>query len=79
MAPKKVAVTFSGPRNSFYFLGEEKMKLFLKMWNLSKGKRVITISSTDLSFPKNIYLENFEPRKITVVIAESPKSVDTKN
>jgi uncharacterized protein (TIGR00159 family) len=70
MAPKEVAVTFSGPRSAFFFLGREKIKLFLKTWNFNKGKKIVTISSSDLSYPRNVVLENIEPRKITLQVEE---------
>lgn len=66
MEPGEVAVTFSGPRRSFYFLSKKKMTLFLKMWQIKEGDNTLRVSASDLMVPENFTIVNISPRKITL-------------
>ena len=73
--PDRVKVTFLGPRRAFYFFNENEVELFLKMPDAKKGVKTVNINESSLKFPKDISLENIEPRRVLVQI-EGP---DAKN
>ncbi|MEQ9618218.1 MAG: diadenylate cyclase [Deltaproteobacteria bacterium] len=66
--PEKVKVTFLGPRRAFYFFNENEVELFLKIPEAKKGIKTLNISESSLKFPKDISLENIEPRRVLVRI-----------
>ena len=71
----RVKVTFLGPRRAFYFFNENEVELFLRMPDAKKGVKTVNINESSLKFPKDISLENIEPRRVLVQI-EGP---DAKN
>jgi hypothetical protein len=66
--PETVKVTFLGPRRAFYFFNEKEIELFLKIPEARKGIKTVNISESSLKFPKDISLENIEPRRVLVRI-----------
>jgi diadenylate cyclase len=64
LEPKEVEVTLSGQRKAFYFDNPNEIKLVLKPWMFKKGKNVITISSSNLTFPENLMLERVSPNRV---------------
>ena len=68
--PETVKVTFLGPRRAFYFFNEKEVELFLKIPEARKGIKTVNISESSLRFPKDISLENIEPRRVLVRIDE---------
>ena len=66
--PDKVKVTFLGPRRAFYFFNEKEIEIFLKIPEARKGLKTVDISESSLKFPKDISLENIEPRRVLVRI-----------
>ena len=66
--PETVKVTFLGPRRAFYFLNEKEVELFLKIPDAKKGIKTVNISESNLKFPKDISLEDIEPRRVLVRI-----------
>lgn len=69
--PETVKVTFLGPRRAFYFFNEKEVELFLKIPEARKGIKTVNISESSLKFPKDISLENIEPRRVLVRIDNS--------
>lgn len=69
--PDRVKVTFLGPRRAFYFFNENEVELFLKIPDAKKGIKTVNITESSLKFPKDISLENIEPRRVLVQI-DSP-------
>ena len=75
--PDYIKVTFLGPRRAFYFFNEREVELYLKIPNPQKGMKTLNISESSISFPKNITLEEIEPRRVDMRIGESePKNND---
>jgi len=70
--PPEISVTFSGPKSAFYFLNKDKVKVFLKSWNMTRGRHPVSLSGSDMSFPRNIVLENIDPRRVMITIDEKP-------
>ena len=66
--PDKVKVTFLGPRRAFYFFNEKEVELFLKIPDAKQGIKTVNINESSLRFPKDISLENIEPRRVLVRI-----------
>ncbi len=66
--PKSVEVTFSGPRNAFHFVNEKNIRLSLKLFDVKEGIRTLPISEGNLTYPKDIVLEDIEPRLVKVKI-----------
>ncbi len=62
--PEKINVTFSGERKAFEFMGAGDIKLVLDLSNASLGNHPFPITARDLSFPKELALENLEPRAV---------------
>lgn len=71
LSPKEVDVRLSGPRRAFYFLSAQKVKLFVKLWNLERGFHKIKINRADLSFPKSLVLEGVEPPTLRIYLEET--------
>lgn len=76
--PQKIAVTLSGPRNTFIFINQNDIRLSLKTPNLKIGKQTIKISESNISLPKNFVLENIEPRYVRVEIADKEDTTNSK-
>lgn len=70
IGPKEVMVSFLGPRRAFYFFNEKEIRLFINVPDTSKGVKTVTLSESNLSFPKDITLESIEPRTVEVRIEE---------
>ena len=76
--PETVKVTFLGPRRAFYFFNEKEVELFLKIPEARKGIKTVNISESSLKFPKDISLENIEPRRVLVRIDDTKQSGNNK-
>jgi hypothetical protein len=68
--PDEVVATFSGPRNAFHLLGEKDIRMTVKLLNIQEGEETISLSKSDLSFPKEINLENIEPHSVKVTLVK---------
>ncbi len=75
--PDRVKVTFLGPRRAFYFFNEKEVEIFLKIPEARKGLKTVDISESSLKFPKDISLENIEPRRVLVRI-DSTETAEEK-
>jgi hypothetical protein len=73
IAPDQVEMTFRGSRRAFYFLKPGEIKLLLQL-KMIKGRQRIRISSTDAFFPKFLFLEDIDPRVVTVYLDEAPEN-----
>jgi diadenylate cyclase len=79
LEPDSVNVTLSGQRKTFYFSGPQEIRLELKPWVFKKGENAIRISSSDLSFPDNLVLENIEPSRVIAVVEQKrPPKTDSR-
>jgi uncharacterized protein (TIGR00159 family) len=76
--PETVKVTFLGPRRAFYFFNEKEIELFLKIPEARKGIKTVNISESSLKFPKDISLENIEPRRVLVRIDNTAPKEEKK-
>lgn len=76
--PETVKVTFLGPRRAFYFFNEKEVELFLKIPDARKGIKTVNILESSLKFPKDISLENIEPRRVLVRIDDTKAADNNK-
>lgn len=70
--PAKVKVTLSGPRKNFDFVDADRIKLTLELWDLQKGRRAVSISGGDLTYPNGLDLQDIEPRGVVLEIVDKP-------
>jgi len=70
--PDSIVASFSAPRKEFDFLGSGDIRLVLQLWDARRGRRTFRITSTELSYPAKLNLENIEPRHVTLEIDEAP-------
>lgn len=70
--PKEIHLTFSAARKEFDFLDAADIKVVLQLWDARKGRRVFRITSTEVSYPGKLNLEDIEPRQVTLDIDERP-------
>jgi len=77
IAPEEVRVTFSAARKEFTFFRPQNIRLFLNLADATPGRLIVPISSGDLSYPNMFYLDDIEPREVTLYI-EKKRSEVTK-
>ena len=66
--PKEVKITFLGPRRSFFFTSENEISLILNFPNIAAGRKTVTISDSNLNFPKGLSVEKIEPAKVKIKV-----------
>lgn len=66
--PKEVKVTFLGPRRSFLLASESEISLILNLPNLTSGLKTVSISDSNLNFPKGLSVEKIEPSKVKIKV-----------
>jgi hypothetical protein len=74
--PEDVRVTFSAARKEFTFLEPQNIRLFLNLSQVRSGRRVVTIASSDLTYPNTLYLDDIEPRQVILEIEQKPPATN---
>jgi diadenylate cyclase len=69
--PNEVKVTFLGPRRSFLFTSENQVSLIVNLPNVTEGLRTVTLSDSNLKFPKGISVEKIEPRRVKLKVVKT--------
>ena len=70
--PETVRVSLSAPRKDFTFFLSQNIRLFLNLSGAEPGRRAVAITSSDLSYPENFYLDDIEPRVVILNIEKKP-------
>jgi diadenylate cyclase len=70
LEPKRVEITLSGQRKTFYFSDSKEIRLDLKPWVFKKGENFIAISHSDFSIPENLVLEKIEPDRVLATVTQ---------
>lgn len=70
--PERIQVTFSAPRKEFDFLDSGDIKVVLQLWDAQPGRRPFRITSSELTYPPKLDLEDIEPRQVALEIGERP-------
>ncbi len=68
--PDEITATFSGPGNTFHFLSEKNIHLTIKLSRTQPGSETVSISRSDFNYPREINLEDIEPRRVEVVLEQ---------
>ncbi len=66
ITPRWVDVTVSGPRRAFYLMSRREPRLLIKLLGLDAGQRRVVLSASNFSFPKEISIDDIEPRQLAV-------------
>ena len=64
--PRRLRVTFAGPRRAFYFIDANNMRAQLKLFNADKAVKSQTVAASDLTFPAGIHVEKISPATVHV-------------
>jgi uncharacterized protein (TIGR00159 family) len=68
--PPAVQVVVSGPRRSFYLMGDEDVQVIMRLFNRSAGSHEIFLTATDVSLPEGLSIVNIVPRLVRVTVGE---------
>jgi diadenylate cyclase len=74
IAPASVRVTLVGERGNFNFLRPDDIKVVLPLWDARPDHRTISISGSDVSHPKDLDVDDIQPRQVRVDVVRSPAS-----
>jgi uncharacterized protein (TIGR00159 family) len=64
--PPEVAVTFSGPRRSFYFFRPKRLRVTVDASAAGLGRRTFTISEQNIRHPADLRLEDVKPPTLRI-------------
>ena len=70
--PEVVKVTFAGQRKAFGLGDAQNFKLVLDLSGVSEGPNSVLIEPRDLVFPRELNLEDIEPRHVNIRIEQKP-------
>ncbi len=70
IVPDVVKVTVVGQRSAFGFRGSEDIKLVLDLSGVGKGMNRVLIEPGDLTFPRELKLDDIAPRHVTISVEE---------
>ena len=70
IVPDVVKVTVVGQRSAFGFRGSEDIKLVLDLSGVGKGVNRVLIEPGDLTFPRELKLDDIAPRHVTISVEE---------
>jgi len=74
--PDTVRVTFLARRREFTFLQPQDIKLFLNLADAKPGRVAAPITSSELSYPNKLYLDDIEPRQVVLEIERKPPELN---
>jgi len=67
--PKKVHITFSGPRRNFFLLGRNRIRVALDASSWETGTYQRPVSFNDVTFPNGVVVRYIEPENIEVSVS----------
>jgi len=70
--PPEVEVTFRGPRTAFFFLLKDQIKLYMDL-KMQKGNQRLRVYTDNFTYPKQLVLEDYEPKYIKVILDKAVK------
>jgi len=74
--PEAVRVTFLAARKEFTFFRPQNIRLFLNLADAEPGCLVVQITTSDLSYPNMLYLDDIMPRQVILEIRKrSPDNI----
>lgn len=69
LVPERLEVTFLGPRREFYFFNKNRVKVIIKIADNNPGKSKLNILESNIEFPKDITLENYQPKDVSIELS----------
>lgn len=69
-APEKIMVTLMGKRSDLYALERKTLAAHININKLLPGKHGIILTEQHLFLPKNIFLTQYKPANLFIVISE---------
>jgi diadenylate cyclase len=70
--PSEIEITVSAPRKSMYFVKQKNVELAVRAWDLEPGTTRVLITSSDVSLPRGVVLENIKPREVEIEVDAGP-------
>ena len=70
--PVEVQATFLGPRRAFALLTSRDLAVMVDAGRAKPGQRTFAISDENLRHPPSLTVQNLQPRRVKVVLAEAP-------
>lgn len=74
LQPKEIELTFQGPRRAFYFLSKQNVRLWIYP-KKTEGWQEIKFGPGDVSYPKNIHLEEIQPKAVKLKVEVNKETV----
>ncbi len=65
VVPKEVRLTFHAARSVFYFMTQDRIKLFLKV-KVQEGTQRFKILAGDIVFPQDLFLDSIRPDEVSI-------------
>lgn len=70
--PTEVQATFLGPRRAFALLTSRDLAVMVDAGRAKPGQRTFSIGDENLRHPPSLSVQNLQPRRVKVVLAEAP-------
>jgi len=70
--PTEVQATFLGPRRAFALLTSRDLAVMVDAGRAKPGQRTFSIGDENLRHPPSLTVQNLQPRRVKVVLAEAP-------
>jgi diadenylate cyclase len=77
--PDRVQATLVGPKRAFYLFDPTKLKVTVDASLVDSGRRTFRITEQNLSFPKDLSLQDLTPTTLQISVSRQSAKNDQKN
>jgi diadenylate cyclase len=77
--PDRVQATLVGPKRAFYLFDPSKVKVTVDASLIDSGRRTFRITEQNLSFPKDLNLQDLTPTTLQISVSRQSAKNDQKN
>lgn len=77
--PDRVQATLVGPKRAFYLFDPTKLKVTVDASLIDSGRRTFRITEQNLSFPKDLNLQDLTPTTLQISVSRQSAKNDQKN
>jgi diadenylate cyclase len=77
--PDRVQATLVGPKRAFYLFDPSKLKVTVDASLIDSGRRTFRITEQNLSFPKDLNLQDLTPTTLQISVSRQSAKNDQKN
>jgi diadenylate cyclase len=77
--PDRVQATLVGPKRAFYLFDPTKLKVTVDASLVDSGRRTFRITEQNLSFPKDLNLQDLTPTTLQISVSRQSAKNDQKN